>query len=87
MKDPFVESLLEKKSTCLNNPEKSSATKIQEHIPSGYLLCTQCSFDATTKNLDCYRGKDFMKMFCNDLKERATEITNYEKKRNDTTSL
>ena len=38
MKDPFVESLLEKKSTCLNNPEKSSATKIQEHIPSGYLL-------------------------------------------------
>ena len=63
MKDPFVESLLEKKSTCLNNPEKSSATKIQEHIPSGYLLCTQCSFDATKKSLIVIEVKIVWKCF------------------------
>ena len=50
MKSPFVihpnlECLLHKISTCHNNPEKSSATKINEHTPSGYLLFTKCSFD------------------------------------------
>ena len=33
---PGFESLLEKMSTCLNNPEKSSTTKINKHAPSGY---------------------------------------------------
>ena len=41
MKAPFIinadlESLLEKISTCHNYPEKSSATKINNHVPSGY---------------------------------------------------
>ena len=41
VKDPFniypdVESLLEKMSTCRNNPEKSSTTEIKKYIPSGY---------------------------------------------------
>ena len=34
-------------STCHNNPEKSLTTKINKHIPSGYLLFTHCSFDTT----------------------------------------
>ena len=29
----------------------------------------------------CHRGKDYMKCFCKDLKERATEIINYGKKK------
>ena len=42
MKVPFViyadlESLLEKMSTCYNNPKKSSTAKINRHTPSGYL--------------------------------------------------
>ena len=40
-----LESLLEKMSTCHNNPEKSSATKINKHILSGSSLFTYCSFD------------------------------------------
>ena len=40
-----LESLLEKMNTCHNNPEKSSATKINKHTPSGYSLFTHCSFD------------------------------------------
>ena len=63
MKVPFIiyadlEPLLEKMSTCHNNPEKSSTTKINKHTPSDYSLFTHCSFDATKNKLDGYRGKD-----------------------------
>ena len=56
MKVPFIiyadlESLLEKMSTCHNNPKKLSTTKINEHTPSGYLLFRHCSFDATKNKL------------------------------------
>ena len=56
MKVPFIiyanlESLLEKINTCLNNPEKSSTTKINKHTPSGCSLFTQCSFDAIKNKL------------------------------------
>ena len=39
------ECLLEKMSTCQNNPNKSSSTKINKHTPSGYSIFTHCSFD------------------------------------------
>ena len=82
MKVPFVisadlECLLKKMSTCINNPNESSTTKINKHTPSGYSIFTSCSFDES-KN---YRGKDCMKKFCKDLKEHATKIINYEKKK------
>ena len=75
-----LESLLEKMSTCHNNPKKSSKTKINKHIPSGYSLFTHCSFYTTKNKFDCYRGKNCMKNFCINLKEHATKIINYEKK-------
>ena len=71
-------------NTCHNNPKKSSTTKINKHTPSCYLLPTHCSFDATKNSLDYYRGKNCMKNFSVDLKEYATKIISYEKKRNDT---
>ena len=50
IKLPFViyadlECLLEKMSTCQNNPNESSTTEINKHTPSGYSLFTHCSFD------------------------------------------
>ena len=89
MKIPFIsyadlECLLEKMSTCHNNPEKSSATKINGYTPSGYSLLLHCSFDATENKLDCYRGKECIERFCKDLKEYATKIIL--KKRNDITN-
>ena len=85
MKVPFIiyadlESLLEKMSTCHNNPEKSSTTKINKHTLSGYSSFRKCSFDATKNKLDCYRSKDCMERFCKILKEHVTKIINYEKK-------
>ena len=86
MKLPFViyadlECLLEKMSTCQNNPNKSSTTKINKHTPSGYSLFTHCSFDESKNKLKYYRGDDCMKKFCKDLKEHTTKIINYEKKK------
>ena len=80
MKVPFIiyadlECLLEKMSTCINNPNESSTTKINKHTPSGYSIFTICSFDESR------RGKDCMKKFCKDLKEHAARIINYEKKK------
>ena len=86
MKVPFIiyadlESLLEKMDTCYNNPKKSSTTKINKHTASGYSLFTQCSFDTTKIKFDYYRGKNCMKSFGLDLRERehAIKIINYEK--------
>ena len=85
IKLPFVvyadlECLLEKMSTCYNNPEESSTTKINKHKPSGYSIFTHCSFDKSKNKLNYYRGEDCMTKFCKDLREHATKIINYEKK-------
>ena len=86
IKLPFVvyadlECLLEKMSTCQNNPNESSTTEINKHVPSGYSLFTHCSFDQTKNKLDYYRGKDCMGKFCKDLREHTTKIIDYEKKK------
>ena len=68
-------------STCQNNPNESCTTKINKHTSFGYSLFTHCSFDKIKDKLDYYRGKDCMKKFCKDLREHATKIINYEKKK------
>ena len=76
-----LECLLKKMSTCINNPDESSTTKINKHTPSGYSIFTCCSFDESRNKLNYYRDKDCMKRFCKDLKEHGTRIINYEKKK------
>ena len=76
-----MESLLEKISTCCNNPNKSSTIKRNKHTTSGYSLFTHCLFDNIKNRLSHYRGQGSMEMFCKDLKEHATRIINCEKKK------
>ena len=76
-----LECLLEKMSTCQNNPNKSSTTKINKQTPSGYSIFTHCSFNELKNKLNYYRGDDCMKKFCEDLREHSTKIINYEKKK------
>ena len=45
-----LECLLEKISTCSNDPEKSSTIKICKHTSCGFSLFSYCSFD-TKKSL------------------------------------
>ena len=68
-------------NTCQNNPNESSTTEINKHIPSGYSIFTHCSFDKTKNKLNHYRGKGCMKKFCKDLRKHDTKIINYEKKK------
>ena len=84
MKAPFIiyadlELLLEKMSTCHNNTEKSSTTKINKHTPSGHSLFIQCSFYKTKNSFDYYRGKYCIKSFYLDLKKHAAIIINHKK--------
>ena len=86
MKLPFViyadlECLLEKMSTCQNNPNKSSTTKMNKHTPSGYSIFIHCSFDESKNKLNYYKGDDCMKNFCKDLKTHANKIINYKRKK------
>ena len=76
-----IECLLEKISTCINNPNESSTTKINKHTPSGYSIFTHCSFNESKNKLNYYRGEDCMKKFCKDLRTHANEIINYKKKK------
>ena len=85
LKLPFIiyadlECLLKKIDTCQNNPDLSSTTKINQHIPSGYSVYTSCSFDKSNNKLSYYRGEDCMKRFCKDLKDHATKIIDFKKK-------
>ena len=86
MKLPFViyadlECLLEKMFTCINNPNESSTTKINKHTPLGYSIFTHCSFDKSKNKLNYYRGKGCMKKFSKDLREHASKLIDYEKKK------
>ena len=63
--------LLEKMHSCENNPENFYTEKklsIRSHGP-------------TKNKLDCYKGEDCMKKFCEDLREHVTKTINYEKKK------
>ena len=85
LKLPFIiyadlECLLKKLDTCHNNPDLLSTTKINQHIPSGYSIYTNYSFDKSNNKLSYYRGEDCMKRFCKDLKDHATKIIDFKKK-------
>ena len=67
-------------STCHNNSEKPSTTRINKYTPPGYSLFTHCSFDLTKNKLDSYTSKDCIKRFCEDLIEKTSKIINYEEK-------
>ena len=75
-----LECLLKKIDTCLNNSDKSYTEKKAMHKPSGYSLVTCCSFDKSKNEQKYYRGKDCMKLFCEDLKDQAMKIIENEKK-------
>ena len=84
MKIPFIiygdfESILEKISPCGSDPKKSSTNKISMHAHSGFSLFTYRSFDKTKNKLDYYRGKDYMKVFCEILKEQVKRIVYWKK--------
>ena len=76
-----IESLIRKRDGCANNPEKSSTTKIGEHIPCSYLISTIWGFDHIEDKHTLYCGKDCMKKLCTSLKEHEKSIIDFEQKK------
>ena len=68
-----MESWLEKINTGYDDPKKLSTTKTNSHTSSGYSPFTHCSLDTTKNKLDYYRGKDFIKKFCIDIRKHPTK--------------
>ena len=73
--------LIEKTDGCKSNPEKSSTTKVDEHIPSGLSMSTILPFKYIENKHDVSKGKDCMKKFCKFLRELAMEIISLKRKR------
>ena len=77
-----IESLIKKIDGCANDPENSSTTKIDKHIPFGSSVSTISGFDHIEDKHTLYRGKDCMKKFCTSLREHAKNIIDFEKEKN-----
>ena len=75
-----LECLLQKTND-ENNDQNKPKIKINNHIPCGYSMYTQCSFDNIKNKVDHYRGEDCMKKFADSLKDHVSIIINYEQKK------
>ena len=76
-----IESLIKKIDRCKDNPDISSTTKAEEHIPCRYSESTIWVFDHIKNKHTLYCGEDFLKRFCTSLRENATKLINFEKKK------
>ena len=56
-----LESLINKVDGCVNNTEKSSATKIDESFPCGYSMSAIWAFDSIENKHSLYREEDYVK--------------------------
>ena len=73
--------MIKKLDECKDNPEKSSTTKVGEHVPCRYSMSAVWVFDNIENKDDVYRGKNCMKKFCKSLREHTIKIINFEKKK------
>ena len=79
-----IESLIQKIDGRANNPEKYSTTKIGKDIPCTYSTSTIRVFDhlIILKTSMLYFLRNIVwKRFCSSLKEHATNIFNFERKK------
>ena len=66
---------------CKNNPENSFKTKVSKLIPSGFSMPIISSLRSIENKHDVYRGKDWMKKFCEFVREHTMKIINFKKKK------
>ena len=75
-----TESLLVKQQSSQNNPEESFAERKAIHEACGYSLNLVTSCDSNKSTHSFYRGTDWIKKLCKDVKTQAMEIINLGKK-------
>ena len=64
-----LECIIENIDGCKNNPENPSTTKVSKHIPSSCSMSTISLLRSIQNKHYVYRGKDYMKIFCEFLRE------------------
>ena len=62
-------------------PEKSSTIKLGGHVPCRYSMSTIWAFDNIENKHILDRGENCMKKFCSSLRDNATNVINFEKKK------
>ena len=85
-KAPFIiyadlECIIEKTDECKKNPENSSTAKVRERIPPGFSMFAIYMFRRIETKHDGHGSKDYMKRFCEFLKEHAMKLINFKKKK------
>ena len=84
-KAPFISyadvCIIEKTEGCKDNPENSSTAKVSKNIPSGFSMSSISSFRSIENKHDVYRGKNWIKTFCEFLREYPIKIINFKKKK------
>ena len=55
-------------------------SSVSKHISSGFSISTILPFKSIENKHDAYKSKDYMKNFCESLKEHAMEKINFKKK-------
>ena len=76
-----IKSLIKKIYGWENKPENSSTTKMGKHIPCERSMSTIWAFDDIEKKHASYCGEDCMKRLCTSLREHATNVIDFEKKK------
>ena len=76
-----VESLLIKKQSSRNNPEKSHTGKKAIHEACSYSINSLGSYEPNKNIRNFQRGKDCIKELCEDLKTQAMEVINFKEKK------
>ena len=76
-----LQCLIEKIDGYKNNPEKLSATKVNEHVPLSLSMSTISPFKNIENKHDVYKGKDYIKKFCESLREYPMKVINFKKKK------
>ena len=72
--------MLKRQQYCQDNPKNFYTERKARHKSSGHSLSLICLFDETKNRHKVYRSKGCIEKFCEDLKELAIEIINYEEK-------
>ena len=73
--------MFDQKNRWLCKLEKSSITKIGEHIPCTYSMSTIWALDNIKNKHILYCGEDCMKNFCTSIREHAANAINFENKK------
>ena len=68
------ESILTQIEGRSHDPINPYSREVSQHIPSGFCVCSKFAYGEVKHPLRLYRGEDFVKKFCNYVKDEARRL-------------